>query len=432
MACYLDGMKYKALVALFVVLASFNLSAQTQVVCCFPATSGGGSGTVTSVGLTAPAEITVAGSPVTTSGTLALTWAAAAQNTIFAGPSSGGAGTPLFRALASSDLPSTITGLSSVSSTNFVGALTGNVTGNVSGTSGSTTGNAATATALAANGTNCSAGNYPLGVDASGNVENCTAAGGGASLPATDTTALVEGSGDATKEFRVEIDGIATGTTVVMTPPATSFTAARTDAAQSFTGTQTIAGGNLILPSTLGAGVFFGADTLSRWGWRSTGVLTAYGGLGGEERMRIDGTGIVALADMTSLHTGGGGAETALTSEYEILTLSTSGTTTATVKSMAFAKSRIRAIYWRVMTTIATATDFSIKVTGGNNFVAIGTATTAQTALTASSSGVLVPATYADQFNAAATTVTVTTTGTPTAGSLRLVVVQERYIPPTS
>ncbi len=43
------------------------------------------------------------------------------------------------------------------------------------------TGNASTATALAANGTNCSAGNYPLGVDASGNVENCTAAatGGG-------------------------------------------------------------------------------------------------------------------------------------------------------------------------------------------------------------------------------------------------------------
>lgn len=36
--------------------------------------------------------------------------------------------------------------------------------------------NAGTATALAANGANCSAGNYPLGVDASGAVENCTAA----------------------------------------------------------------------------------------------------------------------------------------------------------------------------------------------------------------------------------------------------------------
>jgi hypothetical protein len=39
-----------------------------------------------------------------------------------------------------------------------------------------TGGNAGTATALAANGANCSAGNYPLGVDASGAVEGCTAA----------------------------------------------------------------------------------------------------------------------------------------------------------------------------------------------------------------------------------------------------------------
>ncbi len=43
-------------------------------------------------------------------------------------------------------------------------------------TSGTWSGNAGTATALAANGTNCSAGNYPLGVDASGNSESCTLA----------------------------------------------------------------------------------------------------------------------------------------------------------------------------------------------------------------------------------------------------------------
>lgn len=43
-------------------------------------------------------------------------------------------------------------------------------------TSGAWSGNAGTATALAANGTNCSAGNYALGVDASGNAEGCTLA----------------------------------------------------------------------------------------------------------------------------------------------------------------------------------------------------------------------------------------------------------------
>lgn len=41
---------------------------------------------------------------------------------------------------------------------------------------------AATATALAANGANCAAGNYPLGVDASGAAEDCTALGGGGDM----------------------------------------------------------------------------------------------------------------------------------------------------------------------------------------------------------------------------------------------------------
>lgn len=42
------------------------------------------------------------------------------------------------------------------------------------GVTGAVTGNASTATALAANGGNCSAGSYPLGVDASGAAESCT------------------------------------------------------------------------------------------------------------------------------------------------------------------------------------------------------------------------------------------------------------------
>jgi hypothetical protein len=56
------------------------------------------------------------------------------------------------------------------------GAL-GTVTVSLPATTGTvalTSGNVATATALAANGANCSAGSYPLGVDASGAVESCT------------------------------------------------------------------------------------------------------------------------------------------------------------------------------------------------------------------------------------------------------------------
>lgn len=63
-----------------------------------------GTGTVTSVGVSAPTEITVGSSPITTSGTIALTWTSAAQHAVFAGPS-GSSGTPAFRALVASDIP---------------------------------------------------------------------------------------------------------------------------------------------------------------------------------------------------------------------------------------------------------------------------------------------------------------------------------------
>jgi len=46
-------------------------------------------------------------------------------------------------------------------------------TPNIGSATGSISGNAGTATALAANGANCSSGNAPLGVDASGAVESC-------------------------------------------------------------------------------------------------------------------------------------------------------------------------------------------------------------------------------------------------------------------
>lgn len=65
-----------------------------------------GSGTVTSVGLTLPSIIAVTNSPVTTSGTLTGTLTTQAANAIFAGPSSGAAAAPTFRALTTTDIPS--------------------------------------------------------------------------------------------------------------------------------------------------------------------------------------------------------------------------------------------------------------------------------------------------------------------------------------
>jgi hypothetical protein len=64
-----------------------------------------GSGTVTSVALTVPSELSVSGSPITSSGTLAITKANQNANIVMAGPASGGAATPGYRALVVADIP---------------------------------------------------------------------------------------------------------------------------------------------------------------------------------------------------------------------------------------------------------------------------------------------------------------------------------------
>ncbi len=78
-------------------LEYYNGSAVTSV-------SGGGGGTVSSVGLTAPTEFTVAGAPITSSGNISLTWNSRAANMVFASPD-GASGVPTFRALLANDIP---------------------------------------------------------------------------------------------------------------------------------------------------------------------------------------------------------------------------------------------------------------------------------------------------------------------------------------
>ena len=108
-------------------------------ICTKVGSSSAGSGTVTSVGLSMPAIFSVSGSPVTGSGTLTVSLASEAQNTVFAGPASGGSGTPTFRALTAADLPGG-TGSGSVTSVGL--SLPGifSVTGTPVTTSGTLTG----------------------------------------------------------------------------------------------------------------------------------------------------------------------------------------------------------------------------------------------------------------------------------------------------
>jgi len=64
-----------------------------------------GGGTVSSVAVTMPAQFTVAGSPVSSSGTIAVSLANENANLVWAGPASGGAAVPTFRAIVAADLP---------------------------------------------------------------------------------------------------------------------------------------------------------------------------------------------------------------------------------------------------------------------------------------------------------------------------------------
>lgn len=131
-----------------------TVSGTTDALCCCNngawaacATSSGGSGTVTSIGLAVPAEWSVSGSPVTTSGTITISEATQSANTVYSGPTAGGAAAPGFRALVSADIPN-----------------------NAANTSG-------TAAALAANPSPCSAGDFVTDIAADGTLTCATPPG---------------------------------------------------------------------------------------------------------------------------------------------------------------------------------------------------------------------------------------------------------------
>lgn len=84
-----------------------------------PIWSTNGSGTVTSVAMTVPSIMSVANSPVTSSGSLDVTLATQAANIVLAGPTTGGAAAPTFRALVAADIPASLNALT-VASDNIV------------------------------------------------------------------------------------------------------------------------------------------------------------------------------------------------------------------------------------------------------------------------------------------------------------------------
>lgn len=182
---------------------------------------GGGSGTVTSVAASVPSWLSVAGSPITTSGTLAITAATGQTANQFIATPNGATGAVQLRGIVAADLPSALPANTTATANQFFTAfnsttgaftkaqpaftdVTGTATAaqipvalssttSVNGTTipsaatlATTSSNVATATALAANGANCSAGNAGAGVDASGAAEGCAA------LPANTTSTATQ------------------------------------------------------------------------------------------------------------------------------------------------------------------------------------------------------------------------------------------------
>jgi len=86
-------------------------------------------GTVTSVALAVPSEFSVSGSPITTTGTITVSKANQNANIVFAGPTSGGAAAPTFRALVAADIPTHVHSGSDITSGTVDAARLGLMTG---------------------------------------------------------------------------------------------------------------------------------------------------------------------------------------------------------------------------------------------------------------------------------------------------------------
>ncbi len=85
----------------------------------------GNIGTVSSVGLSMPGEFSITGSPVTSSGTISVSWGNQSANMVFAGPTSGAPSQPSFRSLTDDDIPDNIT------ASNYLPLSGGTMTGTI-------------------------------------------------------------------------------------------------------------------------------------------------------------------------------------------------------------------------------------------------------------------------------------------------------------
>jgi hypothetical protein len=175
-------------------------------------------GTVTSVGLSVPGVIfSVSGSPVTTTGTLALSLLTQSANKVFAGPTTGSVATPTFRSLVNADFP--ISGVSAGSYT--IASITVNDQGIITAASNGTSG-AGTVTSVGLTSTDLTVGGIASPITTSGTFTLAIAANAVtyAKMQAVSTTSKLLGSSSTTtavQEITISTGLSLSGTTLTAT-----------------------------------------------------------------------------------------------------------------------------------------------------------------------------------------------------------------------
>lgn len=173
-----------------------------------------GSGTVTSAAMSVPSFLSVAGSPITTSGTFAVTLATQTANTIFSGPTTGAAAAPTFRAMVTADLPNQVVSyakIQNVAANSFLANVTGSsasvtavATDRIPLFGSAITGTPSSSTYLRGDGSWVSA--VPALTNGNGTTANGTAVdlGGDILSPSTISIPYAE---EVTDGLKIEVDG---------------------------------------------------------------------------------------------------------------------------------------------------------------------------------------------------------------------------------
>ncbi len=332
---------------------------------------GGGSGTVTSVAMTVPVGFSISGSPVTTSGTLAVTLPNQTGNKALISAANGSSSTPGFRALVAADIPS-LTGITGYPLTTLGDILYAGAANAPARLAGNTTttpkflrslGDGVDATAptwedfavaiMGPSGAGHASGSTPDTPSMAGTAkylrEDASWAvppgGTGSSPPFTDDTEIIESLADATARIRFDASLVTTGTTRVVTFPDADITAARIDAAQTFTGTQQFDNGvyvktPLVLnPATVTLAA--GSNNNVTMG----GPFIKLGGPFSGTATDLSGVAVDTVGSMKTLWNFTGGT---LIIKHNNGTPSTCGFTTPTFADMPFAYGSTITIYYLV------------------------------------------------------------------------------------